>query len=293
MTGSEGPRIRLAFWQAFKQFMAEDPVVMCGRASSETWMHQDVGLNFGRLFSMVRVRTSEIGSQWATDDASARTVYSFLSAHRPEIEAGLGQDVTWRVVNERMYELEVRLPADLSRREEWPSLFQWLSSNLHTFRSSIGEFVGKSTPSSHQGDWDEASFFEELAKNCGRGVEPARRLLAWSRQSMPLVYWGHGQSEGSFVPVLLRQGIEHSVVSVYTTGVFCVRFGALKKTPPFDEEQLRNELLARLNAAPHVDLPPTVVERYPGLPLPLLDEPNAMAVVLDAMDWVVSVVKSR
>jgi hypothetical protein len=293
MAGSEGPRLRLAFWQAFKQFMAEDPAVMCGRVSSETWMHHDVGLNFGRLFSMVRMRTDEIGTQWAADDANARTVYSFLSAHRSEIDAQFGQDVTWRVVNERMHELELRRPADLSRREEWPSLFRWLSDSLHAFRSSVGEFVGQSTASSHQGDWDETSFFEELAKNCARGVGPARRMLEWGTQSMPLIYWGHGRSEGSFVPVLLRQGIEYSVVSVYTTGVFCVRFGALKKTARFDEEQLRHELLARLNAAPHIDLPPTVIERYPALPLALLDEPDVMAAVLGAMEWIVSVVKAR
>jgi hypothetical protein len=95
------------------------------------------------------------------------------------------------------------------------------------------------------------------------------------------------------VPVLLRQGIEHSVVSVYTTGVFCVRFGALKKTVRFDEEQLRSELLARLNAAPHIDLPPTVIGRYPALPLALLDEPGVMGAVLDAMEWLVGVVRAR
>ena len=95
------------------------------------------------------------------------------------------------------------------------------------------------------------------------------------------------------MPVLLRRGVEYSVVSVYTTGVFCVRFGALKKVPPFDEERFRLELLERLNAAPHVELPGLIVGRYPGLPLPLLAEPDVMAAVLDALDWVVSVVKAR
>jgi hypothetical protein len=256
-------------------------------------MHHDAGLNFGRLFSMVRMRTDEIGAQWATDDASARTVYSFLSAHRSEIDAAFGQDVTWRVVNERMHELELRRFADLTRRDEWPSLFQWLSDSLHTFRSSVGEFVGQSGASSHEGDWDEASFFEELARNCARGVGPARSILDWGKRSMPLIYWGHGRSEGSFVPVLRRRGIEHSVVSVYTTGVFCVRFGALKKTVLFDDEALRYELLLRLNSAPHIDLPRTVIERYPALPLPLLDEPGVMAAVLDAMEWVIDVVMTR
>jgi hypothetical protein len=293
MKGSEGPRLRLDFWRAFRESMEQDPVVACGRASSDTWMHHDAGLNFGRLFSLVRVRSDEIGLQWAADDASARTLYAFLSAHRSEIDARFDEEVAWRVVNERTYELEVRRPADLACREGWPSLFSWLSRSLHAFRSSVGEFVGRASTSSHGGDWDEAGFFGELAENCRRGVEPARRILDWSTRSMPLVYWGHGQSEGSFVPILLRQGVEHSVVSVYTTGVFCVRFGALKKTPPFDDEGMRQELLVKLNAAPHIELPSTVVGRYPSLPLPLLDEPGVMAAVLDALDWMVGAVRAR
>lgn len=293
MTGSEGPRLRLEFWQAFRQFMAQDPVITCGRASSDTWMHHDVGLNFGRLFSLVRVRSGEIGSQWAVDDASASTLYAFLSAHRPSIDARFGQHVTWRVVNERTHELEVRVPADLADPVGWPDLFLWLSGSLHAFRSSVGEFAGLSGTPQHEGNWDEAVFFEELARNCSRGIDPARRLLEWARHSMPLIYWGHGRSEGSFVPVLLRQGVENSVISVYTTGVFCVRFGALKKMPPFDEQRLRTELLARLNVVPFVNLPSTVIERYPALPLPLLDEPNAMKALFGAMDWVLSVIKAQ
>jgi len=191
-----------------------------------------------------------------------------------------------------MHELEVRRPADLAHREEWPELFQWLSGNLQTFRSSLAEFVGLSTPSEHMGPWDEQSFFEGLAANCPRAVGPARRILEWGKGAMPTTYWGHGRSEGSCVPVLMRRGVEYSVVSLYTTGVFCVRFGALKKLPPFEDEQSRLELLARLNNAPHVDLPPTVIERYPGLPLALLAESDAvMTSVLSAMDWVVKSVK--
>jgi hypothetical protein len=293
MAPTQGPRLRLEFWQAFKQYMAQDCAVTCGRASSETWMHHDGGLKSGRLFSMIRVRTSEIGSQYALDDACARTVYSFLQAHRADVDAQFGQDVTWRIVSERMHEVEVRRPAALERREDWPDLFMWLSDNLHTFQASLGEFVGRWTPVCHRGEWDEGSFFEELAVYNGRAVQPARQILEWGKCVMPLTYWGHGQKEGSFVPVARRRGIDHSMVSVYTTGVFCLRFGALKKEPPFHSEELRLELLARLNEALHFDLPPIVVEQYPSLPLPLLQEPGVMDAFLDAMDWAVGVVTAR
>jgi hypothetical protein len=256
-------------------------------------MHHDGGLKSGRLFSMMRVRTMEIGSQYALDDAAARTVYSFLQAHQASIDAQFGRDVTWRIVSDRMHEVEVRRHAALERRGDWPDLFRWLSDSLHTFQSSLGEFVGRWTPMRHRGAWDEESFFEELTAYNAGSVRPARQLLEWGKSAMPLIYWGHGEREGSFVPVVRRRGIEHSLVSVYTTGVFCLRFGALKKEPPFHSQELRLELLARLNEAPHFDLPPSVVEQYPSLPLPLLEEPGVMDALLDAMNWVVGVVTTR
>ena len=255
-------------------------------------MHHGGELNCGRLFSMIRVRTNEIGSQHAMDDHTARTVYSFLRAHRADIDVHFPQDVTWRAVSERMHEVEVRRPAVLERREDWPESFAWLSDSLHALQSSLGAFVGRSTPPEHRGDWDEGSFFEALALHNPTAVEPARLILEWARQAMPHLYWGHGEREGSFVPALRRLGTERSVVSVWTTGLFFVCFGALKKEPPFCDEALRLELLARLNEAPHFDLPPAVIDRYPGLPLALLEEPGAMDAFVAAMEWSLGVLKA-
>jgi hypothetical protein len=184
-----------------------------------------------------------------------------------------------------MHEVEVRRSAALERRDDWPELFGWLSDNLHTFQSSLGPFVGRSTPTQHHGDWDEDSFFRELAVHNPTAAQPARLILAWGKRVMPQIYWGHGEREGSFMPAVQYLGTAHSIVSVYTTGMFYVRFAALKKEPPFDDEGLRLELLARLNQVPHFDLPPAVIERYAGLPLALLAESGAMEAFIDAMEW--------
>ena len=153
--------------------------------------------------------------------------------------------------------------------------------------------MGRSTRPQHHGIWDEESFFEALEVCSPAAIGPARFILEWGRHAMPHLYWGHGEREGSFVPAVRYLGTERSVVSVYTTGMFYVRFAALKKEPPFQDEGLRLELLARLNEAPHFDLPSAVIDRYPGLPLPLLAEPGAMDAFIDTMEWILGALTTR
>ena len=293
MAQGGGPRLRLEFWRGFRESIAAGSGFTCGRASSETWMHHDAHLNCGRLFSMIRTRDGEIGSQFALDDLTARTVYSLLADHRQEVDEAFGQPLTWRVVSERMHEIEVRRAADLERRDEWPELFTWLAGNLDGLARALGPFVGRSIPTPHRGDWDEPSFFSALGEHNPDAVGLARQILEWGRASLPHLRWGHGKQSGSFTPSVLRSGIEHSVASVWTDGLFCIRFGALAKTPAFATEAMRTELLDRFNEVPRFDLPAGVLNKYPGLPLRLLDDPASMRAFLSVLDWCAAVMRRR
>ena len=190
-----------------------------------------------------------------------------------------------------MHEIEVRRAADLERRDEWPELFAWLADNLDGLARALGPFVGRSIPVPHQGDWDEDSFFAALAAHNPGAVGPARQLLEWGRASLPHLYWGHGKQVGSFMAGILRSGIEHSVVSVWTDGLFCLRFQALGKTPAFATEAMRAELLDRFNEVPRFDLPAGVLDKYPGLPLRLLEDPASMRAFVSVLDWCVAAIK--
>ncbi len=291
MAQSSGPQLRLEFWRGFGEYMAGRSGVTCGRASQETWMHHDARLNCGRLFSMVRTRDGEVGSQFALDDLTARTVYALLAGHRDEIDAAFGRPLAWRVVSERMHEVEARRPADLERRDLWPELYAWLADNLDGLARALGPFVGRSVPVQHRGDWDEASFFAALAEHNPDAAGPARQLLEWGRASLPHLYWGHGKQAGSFMAGILRSGVEHSVVSVWTDGLFCIRFQALAKTPAFADRALLAELLDRFNEVPRFDLPAGVLSRYPGLPLRLLDDAGSRSAFFSVLDWCVAAIR--
>lgn len=287
------PRLRLEFWRAFKLYMASARTFRCGRASSDSWMHHNGALNGGSLFTMIRVRLGEIGTQFALDDATASTIFSFLQTRRSHIDAAFAEELQWRSVGSRTHEIEVRRPADLGKEREWSEYFAWFGQQLGAFQDTLWPLVGRVPPAGEKGTWDEQTFFASLAAYNPTSVGAARELLDWSAAKMPSVYWGHGRRFGSFAPGIRRQGTVHSVVSVWTDGTAMVRFGALKKTPLFCREALRVELLGRLNDVPHFDLPREVLDGYPAIPLPLLDDPTTLARFLGVLDWSVGVLSAH
>ena len=79
--------LRREFWTAFGDLESASGTVKSGKPSSDSRMHHNGGLNGGTLFTMVRVRQGEIGTQLALDDITADTICSFLRAHKGEIDS--------------------------------------------------------------------------------------------------------------------------------------------------------------------------------------------------------------
>ena len=291
MSQSGGPRLRLEFWRGFRQSMADRE-----RHHLRTRVVRD--LDAPR-------RAPQLRPALLDDPHAGRGDRVAVRAGRPHREDGLrpprrppaggrrGVRAAARLARgERAHARDRGAAAGRPRRrDDWPELFAWLADNLDGLAEALGPFVGRSIPVPHQGDWDEHSFFAALAKHNPAAAGPARRLLEWGRSSLPHLYWGHGKQVGSFMPGILRSGIEHSVVSVWTDGLFCLRFQALGKTPAFAAEAKRAELLDRLNEVPRFDLPAGVLDKYPGLPLRLLDDPASMRAFLSALDWCVAEIK--
>lgn len=71
---------------------------------------------------------------------------------------------------------------------------------------------------------------------------------------MTRIAWGQGSLYGSFICVLEAGGIVHTPFAAWTSGSLEVRFGQIKKMPPFGEETKRREFLERLNGLPGVNL---------------------------------------
>lgn len=286
------PLLRARFWRALEETPGPAVEARFGKVSSEGYMNVNVGLNCGSLIVMARVRKGEIGVQFTLDDPTAATIFSFLGAHREEIDGFFDSRPIWRAPTARAHEIEVRRAADLSDLSSWPELLSWLGEQLAAFRLALHPFLGCAPAAGEKRQWDETLFFTDLERTNPTAVAPARALLDWSLAAMPDLYWGRGKQFGSFVPGLRRRGKVHSVISVWTSGTLVPRFAALRTAPPFSDDALRAELLARFNRVSHFALPRDVLHLLPTLPLPLLEGDVALERFIEALEWYVAVVET-
>jgi len=144
----------------------------------------------------------------------------------------------------------------------------------------------KSGGTRSQRQWDEESFLTELQTRKGADeARVARDILAWAKEGNLRIWWGKGNIDGSFYPMLDFGDQSHWTISVWTYGRVEIQFQEMKKKPPFDDESLRNNLLARLNEIPKIALPADSIGRRPSIPLSVLTESATMSGFLAAMDW--------
>lgn len=147
----------------------------------------------------------------------------------------------------------------------------------------------KQAPGRETRQWDEQSFMDEVEVSAGGdAAEVARKLFEWATRTSDHVWWGKGRIHGSFIPEYRQSGVKHFPLGVWTYGRAEVQFERLKAYPPFENEELRKELLGRLNKIPGVSLPPDAVSRRPSIILSELSKGDRLAEFVRVLDWVVA-----
>jgi hypothetical protein len=109
----------------------------------------------------------------------------------------------------------------------------------------------------------------------------AEELCRWVDAFGP--EWRSGAS--GFSPVLILGGGDRRFFRIREDGALVIRFDSLASSPPFDREEMREELRRRLNAIDGVAL--DRVRGRPNLPLRLLLAPGAMEALQGAFRWAI------
>lgn len=176
---------------------------------------------------------------------------------------------------------------------------QYVGQGLQTLVPKvIGQTAGadKKRPggTSQVRQWDKPSFFRELESRWGANeVAVAKQILEWAKEKMPSIWWGQGKRSGSFTPGLDYKGNWHQLVKVWTYGSVELQFQYMKsKSPPFDTDDGRLELLRRYNEITEVNIPEDAINRRPSIPLSALKENVAFKQFLDTLDWAVQKILS-
>ncbi len=144
--------------------------------------------------------------------------------------------------------------------------------------------------------WNEDSFFAVLEENTSEEQRVARELLQWGKDRGLRISWGKGARMGSFVPVLELNGVPHQLFAVYAIpkGSPCVEiyFYFYASKPPFDDNEKRRHMLAKLNEIPELDLPADSINRRPSVLLRVLAQDDRLTLFLAAMGWYLEEVKA-
>jgi hypothetical protein len=141
--------------------------------------------------------------------------------------------------------------------------------------------------------WDEGSFFEALAEGrAAREVDAAKKLFGWGRARYPQIKWGQGAQIGSCFPMFGPTIFDSSLFGIWTEGYVTVMFSAMAAQSPFDNEDLRSDLLARLNQALQTQIPADPPPKQPTIRLAELVDAERLDAVLESFDWAFDQIRS-
>ncbi|HYM20986.1 MAG TPA: hypothetical protein VEW28_08285 [Candidatus Kapabacteria bacterium] len=140
--------------------------------------------------------------------------------------------------------------------------------------------------------WDEASFFEELSQRTSPAdVSAAHKLFEWAKPRVTRIWFGEGNTQGSFVPILNAK-TDHQLFAVLTTGWIELYFQYYMKKPPFESETKRLELCEKLNSIPGIDIPVDKISKRPKFSLAVLSNDEAFAKFTKIYNWFLEEVKA-
>jgi hypothetical protein len=135
------------------------------------------------------------------------------------------------------------------------------------------------------GRWDRERLLKALEASEGeKAADIVRRILDWAHERHLRLWFGRGQHTGSVVPGI-DEGMRCYPFTLYTYGKIEIQFQPLSKRSPFDHDDVREELRARLNQIPGVSLPEQNVPRRPSFALSALESQLALETFLKTMDW--------
>ena len=142
--------------------------------------------------------------------------------------------------------------------------------------------------------WDEQSFFEEIANRNGEDVRKvASDIFKWITPKVTRIWWGKGKRSGSYVPVLDSDSVGHVPFSVWTYGTIEINFQHYLNKPVFKEEERRVELMSKLNLIPGVDIKKEQITKRPNIKLEWLIPKGNLDLFFDAYQWYIDKITGK
>ena len=142
--------------------------------------------------------------------------------------------------------------------------------------------------------WDEAMFMAALEERSGQAVRKAAEgILHWLTPQVTYVWWGTGSSEGGIIPTIQHGSTKYHVCRMATQGWFVFRFDWLYKKPPFSDESVRRQLLAKINEIPGVTFGEELLTTRVRIPMEKLTTSKAQDKLKSVLAWLIDQVRAE
>ena len=174
---------------------------------------------------------------------------------------------------------------------------QFLGQNLKTL---VPRVIGSTVNAKNQkavktnsgnNQWNEEKFFEEISRRFPKQLSTYKAIYEKSVEMFDRIWWGNGNSTGSFIPNLNISGLFIQLFSVYTYGSMEIQFQYLKTKPPFDDEIKRHELLQKINQALRTNI--NTIDKRPNIKIEVFEKPGVLDAFFEMVKWYINTVKAH
>lgn len=136
---------------------------------------------------------------------------------------------------------------------------------------------------------NESAFMEMLRKREDPDlIAVASRIIKWAGDRGLALRWSIVRDAPVFVPTVQAHGQETYFVEVTARGRVDILFNRLMETEPFRDEEMRLEILRRLNRITGLSMPEFTISRRPNFSLSAIANDTAFAQFTSTFDWVMS-----
>jgi|GEM_PF-231860 len=240
------------------------------------------GLRWASIYVIARASRRDLTVQAHMYSNSSATAFNMLRRHADEIESGVGMPVSWVAKQGSPgRNIELTRPLDLSNKDSWPERNAWATSCIKALVQALSPLLGRELPFGEARQWTEQEFYAELCARCPAAEAPTRRLVEWAIGHGLRIAWGNWTKTALFT-VMCPSGQDWlRLFKVTSDNGLVILFSYLAETSEFASEESRALVLEQLNAIGPFDLPSSVIQGEPVVPLMVLDDPETRASFLE------------
>ena len=144
-------KLQLEYWAAFRDYLRErGSNIHPRKPRPQLWANVSIGRTGARL-SAIAGTWDDAQRAWVKginrveltlDGDDSKDLFGLLHADREEIEAELGESLTWHTSEgTRKCRVYTRRLVDLEDRDDWPNQFAWLEEQLQSFDAAFRDRV--------------------------------------------------------------------------------------------------------------------------------------------------------